>query len=72
MCFTCWLRSGFSHFINMDSLSFTWSLVAAESRISKQSGVQDAPQNSELKFNGDFKICNTEDDGCTVETCLEN
>ena len=24
------------------------------------------------KFNGDFKICNTEDDGCTVETCLEN
>ena len=34
MCFTCWLRSGFSHFINMDSLSFTWYLVAAESRIS--------------------------------------
>ena len=55
----------------MDSLSFTWYLVAAESRISKQSGVQDALQNSELKFNGDFKICNTEDDGCTVETCLE-
>ena len=48
MCFTCWLRSGFSHFINMDSLSFTWYLVAAESRISKQSGVQDALQNSEL------------------------
>ena len=48
MCFTCWLRSGFSHFINMDSLSFTWCLVAAESRISKQSGVQDALQNSEL------------------------
>ena len=47
MCFTCWLRSGFSHFINMDSLSFTWYLVAAESRISKQSGVQDALQNSE-------------------------
>jgi len=21
---------------------------------------------------GDFKICNTEDDGCTVETYLEN
>ena len=39
---------GFSHFINMDSLSFTWYLVAAESRISKQSGVQDALQNSEL------------------------
>ena len=48
MCFTCRLRSGFSHFINMDSLSFTWYLVAAESRISKQSGVQDALQNSEL------------------------
>ena len=32
-------------FINMDSLSFTWYLVAAESRISKQSGVQDALQN---------------------------
>ena len=45
MCFTCWLRSGFSHFINMDSLSFTWYLVAAEFRISKQSGVQDALQN---------------------------
>ena len=26
MCFTCWLRSGFSHFINMYSLSFTWYL----------------------------------------------
>ena len=48
MCFTCWLRSGFSHFINMDSLSFTRYLVAAQSRISKQSGVQDALQNSEL------------------------
>ena len=24
MCFTCWLRSGFSHFMNIDSLSFTW------------------------------------------------
>ena len=47
MCFTCWLRSGFSHFINMDSLSFTWYLAAAESWISKQSGVQDALQNSE-------------------------
>ena len=57
MCFACWLRSGFSHFINMNSLSFTWYLVAAESRISKQSGVQDALQNSELTFNGDFKIC---------------
>ena len=32
MCFTCWLRS---------ALSFTWYLVAAESKISKQSGVQD-------------------------------
>ena len=26
-----------------------------------------------FKFNGDgFQICNTEDDRCTVETCLEN
>ena len=24
------------------------------------------------RVNSDFKICNTEDDGCTVETCLEN
>ena len=48
MCFTCWLRSGFSHFIYMDSLSFTWYLAAAESRISKQFGLQDAIQNSEL------------------------
>ena len=32
MCFTCWLRS---------ALSFTWYLVTAESKISKQSGVQD-------------------------------
>ena len=62
MCFTCWLRSGFSHFINMDSLSFTWYLVAAESRISKQSGVQDALQNSELcrclkTFQGFWSTC---------------
>ena len=44
MCSTFWLRSGFSHFMNMDELSFTnntWYLVTAESRISKQSGVQD-------------------------------
>ena len=26
----------------------------------------------DLKFNGDFKIFNTEDDGCTVKTCLVN
>ena len=26
-----------------------------------------------FKFNGDgFQICNTEDDRCTIETCLEN
>ena len=25
-----------------------------------------------FKFNGDgFQICNTEDDRCTIETCLE-
>ena len=29
MCFTCWLRSGFSNFMNVDSLSFTWALVIA-------------------------------------------
>ena len=23
-------------------------------------------------LESDFKICNTEDDGCTVETCMEN
>ena len=34
------MRSDFSHFINMDSQSFTWYLVAAESRpLAKQSGV---------------------------------
>ena len=48
MCFTCWLRSGFSHFMNIDSLSFTWYLVVAESRIWKQSGVQDVRRDSEL------------------------
>ena len=47
MCLTCWLRSGFSH-MNIDYLSFTWYLVAAESRIWKQSGVQDVRQDSEL------------------------
>ena len=52
MCFTCWLRSGFSHFIYMDSLSFTWYLVAAESRISKQSCVQDALQSQYTLYNG--------------------
>ena len=26
-----------------------------------------------FKFNGEgFQICNTEDDRCTIETCLEN
>ena len=48
MCFTRWLRSGFCHFINVDSLSFTWYLAAAESRIRKQSGVQDVRQDFEL------------------------
>ena len=48
MCFTCWLRSGFFHFMNIDCLSFTWYLVAAESRIWKQSSVQDVCQDSEL------------------------
>ena len=48
MCSTCSLRSGFSHFMNMDSLSFTWYFVAAEPRISKQSGVQNVQQDSEL------------------------
>ena len=33
MCFTCWLRSGVSHFMNIDSLSFTWSLVAINIRL---------------------------------------
>ena len=34
--------------MNIDSLSFTWYLVVAESRIWKQSGVQDVLQDSEL------------------------
>ena len=34
--------------MNIDSLSFTWCLVAAESRIWKQSGVQDVQHDSEL------------------------
>ena len=38
---------GFLHFMNIDS-TFTWYLVAAESRIWKQSGVQDVRQDSEL------------------------
>ena len=48
MCFICWLRSGFSHFINIDYLRFTWYLVAEESRIWKQCGVQDVRQDSAL------------------------
>ena len=36
MCFTCWLRSGFSHFMNIDSsLSLKWSLVAIDIRLVK-------------------------------------
>ena len=30
------------------------------------------PRMATTYLEGDFKICNTEDDGCTVETCLEN
>ena len=50
MCFTCQLRSVFSHFIYMDSLRLTqyFHVVAAESKILKQSSVQDVQQNSEL------------------------
>ena len=33
MCFTCWLRSGFPQFMNIDSLSFTWSLLAVDTRL---------------------------------------
>ena len=41
MCLTCWLRSGFSHLIYIDSLSLTWYLVGAESKILKQSKLQE-------------------------------
>ena len=34
--------------MNIDSLSFTWYLVAAESRIWRQCGVQDVQQDSEI------------------------
>ena len=30
------------------------------------------PRMATTYLEGDFKIYNTEDDGCTVETCLEN
>lgn len=39
---------GFLPFYDMDSLSLTQYLVAAESKILKQSSVQDVRQNSEL------------------------
>lgn len=39
---------GFLPFYDMDSLSLTQYLVAAESKILKQSSVQDVQQNSEL------------------------
>ena len=39
---------GFLPFYDMDSLSSTQYLVAAESKILKQSSVQDVRQNSEL------------------------
>ena len=42
------MRLGFSHFINIDFLSFTWYLVAAVQDLAKQSGVQDVLQDSEL------------------------
>ena len=48
MCFTCWLRSDFSLFLNIDYLRFTWYLVAADSRIRKQCGVEDVRQDSAL------------------------
>ena len=34
--------------MKLNSLNFTWYLVAAESSISKQSGVQDVRQDAEL------------------------
>ena len=62
--------------MNMDSLSFTWYLVAAESRISKQSGVQDALQNSEpcrcLKTFEDLsesKCSRTRVEKCLADIC---
>ena len=39
---------GFLPFYNVDSLSLTQYLVAAESKILKQSSMQDVQQNSEL------------------------
>ena len=38
---------GFFPFYKHRSLGFTWHLVAAESMVSKQSGVQDVRQDSE-------------------------
>ena len=47
MCLTCWLRSGFSHLMYIDSLRLTWYLVKAESKILKQSKLQEVRQDSE-------------------------
>ena len=44
MCFICWLRSRFSHLMYIDSLDLTWYLVGAESKILKQSKLQEVRQ----------------------------
>ena len=58
MCLMCWLRLGFSYLMYMDSLTLTWNLQVAESRILKQSCVLDVWQDSELSYVTDFGDCN--------------
>ena len=45
ICLTCWLKSGFSHLMYIDSLSLTWYL--AESKKLKQSKLQEVRQDSQ-------------------------
>lgn len=61
---SCWFKLRFSQFMCIASLSLSWNLVRAESRISKQSAEQDKRQRSELCKC--LKIC----EDLSEERCL--
>ena len=74
MCFTFWLRSGFSHFMNIDSLRFTWSLVAIDMRlvwstfkITNLFNVKDAvAEGLRARVVYKFLVCKTSCNACYV------
>ena len=47
ICLTCWLKSGFSHLMYIDSLSLTWYLCGVETKILKQPKLQEVRQDSQ-------------------------